>query len=319
MKIVIRIKDQYVSSIKYVLFALFIVMGIGYVYFTQLTGIQLENGNMYLLLATIFAIYMAINLWANDVANNMGPAVGSKALTLGGAIAIAVVFEAGWASIAGSDVVDTIKWWIIDSNMIDKNSIEFIAIMLSTLLWAALWVNIATFLKAPVSITHAIFGWLIGAGITSAWIQVVNWSKVSMIVGAWFVAILMGAWIATLLFISIRKTILKTEDKWEAAKHWVPVYVGIMWWIFTIYLLLKWFKNKLKDTPLDFLLDKPTAIFIGVLIAIGIYVSLIIYYKKQEQSFFQDKTKFINKLFNLPLIFAVSLLSFAHWENLVRK
>jgi len=34
-----------------------------------------------------------------------------------------------------------------------------------------------------------------------------------MIVGAWFVAILMGATIATLLFISIRKTILKTDDK----------------------------------------------------------------------------------------------------------
>ncbi|MCD5380668.1 inorganic phosphate transporter, partial [Candidatus Gracilibacteria bacterium] len=246
MKVVINIKDQYISSLKYILLAVFIVVGIGYVYFTQMGGITLENGSMYLLIATIFAIYMAINLGANDVANNMGPAVGSKALTLGWAIAIAVVFEASGALIAGGDVVDTIKGGIIDATMIDKNSTEFIAIMLSTLLGAALWVNIATFLKAPVSITHAIFGGLIGAGITSAGIQVVNWSKVGMIAGAWIVAIFMGGAVATLLFISIRKTILKTEDKGEAAKHWVPVYVGLMGGIFTIYLILKGFKNKLK-------------------------------------------------------------------------
>ena len=98
-------------------------------------------------------------------------------------------------------------------------------------------------------------------------------------------------------------------------KHWVPVYVWVMWWIFTIYLILKWFKNKLKGTDLDFLLDKPTAIFIWILIAFGIYISLILFYKRQEQSFFQNKTKFINKLFNLPLIFAVALLSFAHGAN----
>lgn len=315
MKIVINIKDQYISSIKYILLAIFIVTWIGYVYFTQLDWISSENGSMYLLIATIFAIYMAINLWANDVANNMWPAVWSKALTLSWAIAIAVIFEASWALIAWWDVIDTIKWWIIDASMIDKNSTEFIAIMLSTLLWAALWVNIATFLKAPVSITHAIFGWLIWAWITSAWIQVVNWSKVWMIAWAWIVAIFMGWAIATLLFISIRKTILKTENKWEAAKHWVPIYVWLMWWIFTIYLLLKWFKNKLKDTNLDFLLDKPTAIFIWVLIAIWIYVSLIVHYKRQKKSFFHDNTKFINKLFNLPLICAVALLSFAHWAN----
>ena len=155
MKIVLELKDEYISKLKYVLLWLFVILGISYVYFFE--G---GSSHWYLLLATIFAIYMAINLWANDVANNMWPAVGSKALTLTWAIIIAMIFEAAWALIAGSDVVDTIKWGIIDPNMIDKNSIEFIAIMLATLLGSALWVNIATFLKAPVSITHSIFWWL---------------------------------------------------------------------------------------------------------------------------------------------------------------
>jgi inorganic phosphate transporter, PiT family len=57
----------------------------------------------------MLAFYLAINIGANDVANNMGPAVGSKAITIGGAIIIAAIFEAGGAIIAGGDVVNTIK------------------------------------------------------------------------------------------------------------------------------------------------------------------------------------------------------------------
>ena len=315
MRVSFEIKDQYVWSLKYIVLALFILTWIWYVYFTQLGGITLSGGGTYLMLATIFAIYMAINIWSNDVANNMGPAVWSKALTLTWAIIIAVIFEAWGALIAWWDVVDTIKGGIIDSKIIGNSSIEFIAIMLATLLWSALWVNIATFLKAPVSITHSIFWGLIWAGITSAWFDVVNWWKVGSIAGAWVVAILMGATIATLLFISIRKTILQKEFKWEAAKHWVPVYVWLMAWVFSLYLILKGFKKVLKDSPLEVLLDKPTAVFISIIIAVSAYLILIIHYKKQKRTFFHDKTKFVNTLFNVPLIFAVALLSFAHGAN----
>ena len=40
--------------------------------------------NMFLAIAAMFGAYMAMNIGANDVANNVGPAVGSKALTMGG-------------------------------------------------------------------------------------------------------------------------------------------------------------------------------------------------------------------------------------------
>ncbi len=40
-----------------------------------------------LIAAAVIGGYMAINIGANDVANNVGPAVGSKALTMFGALA----------------------------------------------------------------------------------------------------------------------------------------------------------------------------------------------------------------------------------------
>lgn len=41
----------------------------------------------------------------------------------------------------------------------------------------------------------------------------------------------------------------------------------------------------------------------------------MVYKYKNETTFFKNSKKFINKLFNIPLIFAVGLLSFAHGAN----
>lgn len=49
-----------------------------------------------LIIAAMIGGYMAMNIGANDVANNVGPAVGSKALTLFGAIIITGIFGIGF-------------------------------------------------------------------------------------------------------------------------------------------------------------------------------------------------------------------------------
>ena len=110
-----------------------------------------------LIAAAVIGAYMAMNIGANDVANNVGPAVGSFALTLTGAILIAAVFEAAGAIIAGGDVVKTVKNGIIDPADI-ANSDEYVWVMMGALTGAALWLNAATWLGAPVSTTHSIVG-----------------------------------------------------------------------------------------------------------------------------------------------------------------
>ena len=63
--------------------------------------------NTFLIIGAVFGAYMAMNIGANDVANNVGPAVGSKALTLTGAIFIAAIFESLGAFIAGMMISET--------------------------------------------------------------------------------------------------------------------------------------------------------------------------------------------------------------------
>jgi inorganic phosphate transporter, PiT family len=249
---------------------------------------------------------MAINIWANDIANNMWPAVWSKALTLTWAIIIAIIAEASWAIIAWWDVVDTIKGGIINPEMI-KDTKVFLTIMMSTLVWAALWINIATFFKAPVSATHSIIGWLIWAWVTASWIKMVSWSKIWSIMLSWIISPLMWWIIAVIFMIAIRKTIFDKDNRWESAKKWVPIFIWLMSCIFTIYLMLKWVKKIYHIYP-------QTAIIIWLDFWLIIY-ALVTYNFKKKSAIFKDSKKFINKLFHIPLIFAVALLSFAHWAN----
>jgi PiT family inorganic phosphate transporter len=175
---------------------------------------EIEN-HLFLITAAVFGAYMAINIGANDVANNVGPAVGAGVMTLGTAILIAAFFEAGGALIAGGDVIGTIKKKIIDPTMF-VSSDEFVWAMTSALLAAALWLNLATYLKAPVSTTHSIVGGVMGGGIAAAGFSIVSWGTMGQIALSWVVSPLIGGLIAALFLYVIKVTILYKEDKLEA-------------------------------------------------------------------------------------------------------
>nr|HIL77165.1 inorganic phosphate transporter [Rhodospirillales bacterium] len=71
--------------------AISILFLIGVVIFATFQNNGSEN-NTLLIVAAVIGGYMALNIGANDVANNVGPAVGSKAITLFGALIIATIF-----------------------------------------------------------------------------------------------------------------------------------------------------------------------------------------------------------------------------------
>ena len=259
-----------------------------------------------LVIAAMIGGYMAMNIGANDVANNVGPAVGSKALTMAGAIAIAVVFEASGAIIAGGDVVGTIKKGIIDPAMIQDSEV-FIWLMIAALLAGAIWLNVATAIGAPVSTTHSIVGGVLGAGIAAGGWSIANWSNMGAIAASWIISPAIGGIIAASFLYWIKHSITYQDDKVAAAKRMVPIMISIMVWAFSTYLALKGVKKLVK---IDFL----TALGIGATLAIASYFIIAPMVAKSANKLANDKTS-INKLFTIPLIFAAALLSFAHGAN----
>ncbi len=263
-------------------------------------------GGYMLVTAAMIGGYMAMNIGANDVANNVGPAVGSKALTLVGAVIIAAVFEAAGALIAGGDVVSTIKKGIIDPSLIQDTD-TFIWIMMAALLAGAIWLNIATSLGAPVSTTHSIVGGVLGAGLAAGGFAIANWSKMGMIAASWVISPVLGGVIAALFLYLIKRKITYRKDMQKAAKRVVPILVAGMCWAFSTYLIVKGLKKIIK---FDFL----PALGIGFSIAIVIYFLIKPMVGKSADKFSNDKAS-VNRLFTVPLIFAAALLSFAHGAN----
>ena len=262
--------------------------------------------NTFLIIGAVFGAYMAMNIGANDVANNVGPAVGSKALTLTGAIIIAAIFESLGAFIAGGDVVKTIKDGIINPALISDPQI-FIWAMSAALLSAALWLNFATSIGAPVSTTHSIVGGVMGAGIAAAGFSIVDWDKVGQIVASWVISPLMGGIIAAAFLYFIKTQIVFKEDKVEAAKKFVPLLIALMSWVFSAYIILKGIKQIIK---VDFI----TAIILGLIIGVVVYFIVKPLIIKASEKLENNRIS-VNTLFNIPLIFAAALLSFAHGAN----
>ena len=277
------------------LFAIMIYVG-GYV----------DERNTLLIVAAVIGGYMALNIGANDVANNVGPAVGSKAITLTGAILIAAIFESSGALVAGGDVVGTIKKGIIDPALINDTD-TFVWLMTAALLAAALWLNLSTYFGAPVSTTHSIVGGVLGAGIAAGGFGIANWAVFGKIAASWFISPIMGGIIAALFLYLIKRTITYKTDMLSAAKSVVPILIALMAWAFSTYLMMKGFKKIWK-------IDLVSAISIGFFIAVSLY--LIVRPLINRATLMMQNTKFdVDTLFTIPLICAAALLSFAHGAN----
>ncbi|MGR3564814.1 MAG: inorganic phosphate transporter [Heliomarina sp.] len=258
------------------------------------------------IIASVFGAYLAINIGANDVANNMGPAVGARVITLGGALIIAAICESAGALLAGGHVITTISQDIIHApNVADPEHVVWA--MLASLIGAALWINISTWVGAPVSTTHSIIGAVLGAGIAALGFSAVNWATVLSIAAGWLVAPILGGIVAACFLALIKSRVIYRDDKIAAARFWVPILVGLITGAFATYLA-------------SFGLSKVVSISLrnGLLIGValgGLLWALSRPFIRHQSEELENRNKSLKILFRLPLMIAAAMLSFAHGAN----
>ncbi|MES9945655.1 MAG: inorganic phosphate transporter [Candidatus Thiodiazotropha sp.] len=284
-------------------FALLFLLAIGLGYQYLYSSV---DSSLLMILAAILGGYLALNIGANDAGNNIGPLVGSAVISLTAAMLFAALFEAAGAFLAGGEVISTIKRGIVDTHQFsDAETITHA--MFSAMLATAIWLNIATLTGTPVSTTHTIVGGVLGAGITVGGLSVVNWHTLTTITIGWFFSPVLGGVIAALLLYLIKRTITYQEKMSQAAGRVLPLLVGFMAWSFATYLMIKGVKASWR---VDFL----TALTCGFAIGLGVYMvtkPTIL----QRTALLPNTKSAVNRLFNIPLIFAAGLLSFAHGSN----
>ncbi|WP_442954477.1 inorganic phosphate transporter [Pararhodobacter sp.] len=263
-------------------------------------------GTWVVVLAAAIGAYMALNIGANDVANNMGPAVGARAVTLGGALVIAALCETAGALLAGGDVVSTVSRGIVAPESVAAPEI-FVWAMMAALLAGALWIHLATAMGAPVSTTHSIVGGVMGAGIAAAGFGAVNWPVMGTIAASWVISPVMGGVIAALFLALLNNRILYRKDKIAAARTWVPILIGVMGGVFATYMALKGLKALVH-------LSLGESLLVGLAVAVPLALVMRPVIARQSRGL-ENRTKSLKGLFAIPLVLSAALLSFAHGAN----
>ncbi len=178
-----------------------------------------------LVLAFMAGIYMAWNIGANDIANGMASPVAAKAITLRQAVIIGGTLDFIGAAFIGSHVTSTISRGILDSSRITDPNVVMVG-LLSALLASAFWVFVATWKQLPVSTTHSIVGAMVGFGVAAGGLHAVRWAVILPIALSWMISPVFSGALTFLIFVFIRKRILRQPKVFLSALRWTPLFAG---------------------------------------------------------------------------------------------
>ena len=267
-------------------------------------------GDLLIIMAIIFGVFMAWGIGANDVANAMGTSVGSGAVTIKQAIIIAVIFEFAGAILAGGEVTDTIRKGILDAALFTNEPHLLVYGMLASLLASGSWLLIASSLGWPVSTTHSIIGAIVGFGAVG--VDAVEWNQVAKIVMSWIASPVLAGIIAFTLFRSLQNLIIDTDHPFNNAKKYAPYYMFLVGLVVSLVTIFKGLKHVglSFDTVTSYILS----IGFGVLIAaIGTFFIRNIHLDPDENKDFYYAS--MERIFSVLMIITAAAMAFAHGSN----
>ncbi len=268
-----------------------------------------------LIFTICFGLYMAWAIGANDVANSMGTSIGSGAITVGGAILIAGVFEFLGAFLAGGEVTSTIRKGIIDAEALGHDPDLLVIGMLSALLAAAFWLTVACRFGWPVSTTHSIVGAIIGFAVVAIGLEAVHWWGVATIAASWIVTPVLAGVISYFLVLSVQWLIFNKNNPAECARRYVPLYIFAAVFVTSTVTFVK----GLKHVGMD--LSMPVAILYSVLLAgvVAVISRLAIdrvsFRSLESPTGGQSRFTDVEKVFGILMIVTASGMAFAHGSN----
>lgn len=273
----------------------------------------MDHATLYMVLAVFFGFIMAWGVGANDVANAMGTAVGSRALTLFQAVIIATIFESLGALLAGGEVTTTIRSGIIDASVLSNSPDILVQGMLASLLAAGSWLVVASIFGWPVSTTHSIVGAILGFGLVVLGVNAIYWHNVFNIASSWVVTPIIAGVLSFALFRSVQVLIFETESPIHNARIYVPIYVFIVTMMVSMITILKGLAH------VGLALSGISAVLISL--ALGVVASMVsIFMIKQLHINAARDGGVINftvleKIFGVLMAITACSMAFAHGSN----
>lgn len=272
----------------------------------------MDHHIIFILIACIVGLWMTWGIGANDLANIMSTAMGSRAISVKQALLIAILFEIAGAFFGGTEVSETIRGGIIDQSALPAQSNLLIYSMLSVLCAGATWITLASFIGMPVSITNAIVGALVGVSAIMLGLHAIHWQTVGYIAISWISSPLIAGVLSFLLFISIRSTILGATNPLHAAGRYVPIYLAMVAIILSLMTVLKGLAH--FHTHFSFLQKILLVFATAIVIFLGGMFSMR---QMHVRAKFNRHKQFIyiEGMFSILMAFTACAMVFAHGSN----
>jgi PiT family inorganic phosphate transporter len=199
----------------------------------------MDHATLYFSMAIILCFLMTWGVGANDLANVMSTTMGSKAITVREAMIIAIVFELAGAFLGGTGVTETMRDGIINASQLYTSPQILVEGMLGVLLACTIWMNLASFIGVPVSITNALVGSMVGFGSVVLGPDAVHWHQVSYIAIGWVTSPLIAGVTGYFLFTTIQLAIFTRADPLRKAKFYMPIYLFLIGCILSFITVFK--------------------------------------------------------------------------------
>ena len=219
-----------------------------------------------IILTILMGLAVGWSIGANDAANSLGPAVGSKVVTLKQAIILISIFGLLGAILQGSYVTKTIGKGIVPMDRLDKSVAAYVALV--ACFAAAAWVVLATYWKMPISTSHSIVGAVAGAGLAIN--APVKWKVLLDIFICWIFTPI-GAAILGYIFYRVFKNVLYAAIP---RKYLKPVFTALVI-ISGCYVAYSWGANDVANATgvmagANILSPRMSVVLGGIAIVVGI-------------------------------------------------
>ncbi|WP_173237943.1 inorganic phosphate transporter [Legionella antarctica] len=267
---------------------------------------------IYLSIAIILCFLMTWGVGANDLANVMSTTMGSKAVTVKQAMLIAIVFEFAGAFLGGNGVTETMRDGIINTSQLSDQPVVLIEGMLCVLFACTIWMNLASYLGVPVSITNALVGSMVGFGTIVLGPDAIHWNQVGHIAIGWVTSPIISGITAYALFISIQQTIFVKRNPLAKAKLYIPIYLFLIGSILSFITVFKGLNH--FDIHLNF--KQNLAVTLATSITITI-IGMIFIKRIPEHPKIRRRERFIQveKYFAILMAMTACAMAFAHGSN----
>ncbi|MFT4058998.1 MAG: inorganic phosphate transporter [Legionella sp.] len=272
----------------------------------------MDSSLIYLSIAIILCFMMTWGVGANDLANVMSTTMGSKAVTAKQAMMIAIIFEFAGAFLGGNEVTETMRDGIINSSQLSEQPLILIEGMLGVLLACTVWMNLASYIGVPVSITNALVGSMVGFGAVVLGTDAIHWHQVGHIAISWITSPVISGVTAYILFISIQQTIFVKSNPLAKAKLYIPIYLFLIGSILSFITVFKGLNH--FNIHLNF--KQNLAVTLATSITITV-IGMIFIRRIPEHSRVRRRERFIQveKYFAVLMAMTACAMAFAHGSN----